>query len=61
MSVNDTGAENVLGGPVHDVKQPVLPGRIADHMRRTNTGAHMARRHAWAYKVSGSFVPIPGL
>jgi hypothetical protein len=22
-------------GPVHDVKQPVLPGRIAENMRRT--------------------------
>ena len=33
--LNDAGAENVLRGPVHDVKQPMLPGRIAEHMRRT--------------------------
>jgi hypothetical protein len=33
--LNDSGAENVFGGPVHDVKQAVLPGRNAENMRRT--------------------------
>ena len=33
--LNDSGAENVFGGPVHDVKQPVLPCRITEYMRRT--------------------------
>jgi hypothetical protein len=33
--LHDTGAENVLGGPVRGVKKMVLPGRIAEHMRRT--------------------------
>src|SRR5262245_26337701 len=33
--LNDAGAENVFGGPVYDVKQPVLPRRIAKNMRRT--------------------------
>jgi hypothetical protein len=33
--LNDAGAENVFGGPVHDVKQAVLPGRIAENVRRT--------------------------
>ena len=33
--LNDSGGENVFGGEVHDVKQPVLPCRIAENMRRT--------------------------
>src|SRR5262245_40853862 len=33
--LNDAGAENVFGGPVYDVKQPVLPRRIAKNVRRT--------------------------
>ena len=33
--LNHAGAENVFRGPVHDVKQPMLPGGIAEHMRRT--------------------------
>ena len=33
--LNDPGAENVLGAAVHDVKQPVLPCRITEYMRRT--------------------------
>jgi hypothetical protein len=33
--LNDSGAENVFGGPVHDVKQPALPCRITEYMRRT--------------------------
>ena len=33
--LNDAGAKNVFGGPVNDVKQPVLAGRIAENMRRT--------------------------
>jgi hypothetical protein len=33
--LNDAGAENVLGAAVHDVKQPALPCRITEYVRRT--------------------------
>jgi hypothetical protein len=33
--LNDAGAKNVFGGPVNDVKRPVLAGCIAENMRRT--------------------------
>jgi hypothetical protein len=42
--LNDSGAENVFGGPVHDVKQPVLPCRIAENMRRTIEKCSLVQR-----------------
>ena len=42
--LNDSGAENVFGGPVHDVKQPVLPCRIAKNLRRTIEKCSLVQR-----------------
>ena len=42
--LNDSGAENVFGGEVHDVKQPVLPGRIGENMRRTIEKCSLVQR-----------------
>jgi hypothetical protein len=42
--LNDSGAENVFGGPVHDVKQPMLPCRIAENMRRTIEKCSLVQR-----------------
>src|SRR5262249_33259294 len=36
--------ENVFGGPVHDVKQAVLPGRNAENMRRTIEKCSLVQR-----------------
>jgi hypothetical protein len=42
--LNDSSAENVFGGPVYDVKQPVLPCRIAENMRRTIEKCSLVQR-----------------
>jgi hypothetical protein len=44
--------ENVLGGPVHDVKQPVLPGRIPEALGRPDVKAKLEASSARA--IGGS-------
>jgi hypothetical protein len=42
--LNDSGAEDVFGGPVDDVKQPMLPCCIAENMRRTIEKCSLVQR-----------------
>ena len=42
--LNDAGAENVLSAAVHDVKQPVLPCRVTEYMRRTVEQCSLVQR-----------------
>jgi hypothetical protein len=42
--LNYSGAENVLSVAVHDVKQPVLPCRVTEYMRRTVEQCSLVQR-----------------